>query len=112
MAQTGLAPGYEQKPFASSELAGRLRLVASPDGRNKSVTIHQDVLLLAGRLSPNESVSHGLAPERKAYIQVARGELSLNGMPMIAGDGAAVAEEASLEITATADTEVLLFDLP
>lgn len=111
-AQTGLPPSYEQVAFAASELAGHLRLLASPDGKDGSVTIHQDAWLFAGRLDTNESVSHQLAAGRRAYVQVLRGALLLNTIPMTAGDGAAIAAEETLHITAPSDMEVLLFGLP
>jgi hypothetical protein len=108
----GLAPGYEQKRFEPAELAGRLRLVASPDGRDGSVTIHQDVQLYASRLGNGEHVSYSLAPGRRAYVHVARGAVTLNGMRLAAGDGAGIAEESAVTLAAQDSAEVLLFDLP
>jgi len=107
----GLAPGYEQRAFAEAELAGRLRLIASHDGREGSVTLHQDVSLYAGRLARGQSAALELRPGRHAWVQVARGEVTLNGRKLVDGDGAAASDEARLEVTATADAEVLVFDL-
>ncbi len=107
----GMAPGYEQKTFAREELAGKWRLVGSPDGREGSVTIHQDAGMLAAILSPGDAISHAIAPRRHAWIQVARGAIQLNGIPLRAGDGAAVSDERTLETRAEEHSEVLLFDL-
>ncbi len=108
----GMAPGYEQKNFPSAELDGRLRLLASPDGRETSVTIHQDAYLYAAKLQANASISHALAPQRRAYVQVARGQLTLNGATLNAGDGARIENETKLKLVAKNSVEVLLFDLP
>lgn len=106
-----LEPGYEQKSFPPEALEGALRLVASREGRDGSVTVHQDVSLYVARLSPGTSVSHTLAPERAAWVQVARGAVALNGAPLAEGDGAAVEGETAVELTAAAEAEVLVFDL-
>ncbi len=110
-ATRGLAPGYEQKRFAPAELQGRLRLVASPDGRDGSVTVHQDTELYAARLVAGEAVTHPLGPGRLAYLQVARGALTLDGLTMQAGDGAKIRDEARLDIVACEAAELLLFDM-
>lgn len=109
--EQGIAPGYEQKNFAEDERRGRLRLVASPDGRDGSVTIHQDASLYATLLEPGQSVEHELRPGRHAWAQVARGAVEINGQSLGQGDGAAVSEEARVVITAREPAEVLLFDL-
>jgi hypothetical protein len=109
--RAGIAPSYEQKHFAASERAGRLRLVGSNDGREGSVRIHQDVALYAGVLAPGQSATHDLAPDRHAWIQVVRGALSQDGMPLAAGDGVAVSREPRIELTAREPSEVLVFDL-
>jgi len=106
-----LKPGYEQKAFPDAERKNRLRLVASRDGRDGSLTIHQDAELYTTLLSRGESVSHPLKAGRHAWVQVARGAATLNGKPLATGDGAAVSGEKSLELKATADAEVLMFDL-
>jgi redox-sensitive bicupin YhaK (pirin superfamily) len=109
--ENGIAPGYEQKFFADEEKRGRLRLVASPDGRDGSVTIHQDASLYAAVLDPSQEVRHELAEGRGAWLQVARGAVELNGQALGQGDGAAASGEGSLTITAREPAEVLLFDL-
>lgn len=111
-AARGIAPGYEQKRFPDADKRGRLRLVASPDGADGSLTIHQDARVYASVLEPGQAVAHALEPGRRAWLQVARGAVTLNGQAMREGDGAAVSEERRLTVTATAPAEVLLFDLP
>ena len=110
-AEYNIAPGYEQKFFAEEEKRGRLRLVASPDGRDGSVTIHQDASVYAAVLDAGQEVSHELAAGRGAWLQVARGAVELNGQALSQGDGAAVSEEGTLTITGREPAEVLLFDL-
>jgi hypothetical protein len=110
-ARTGLAPGYEQKAFPEAERRGRLRPLASADGREGSVTVHQDVTLYSALLGAGESVRHALAPGRHAWVQVARGAVSVNGETVRAGDGVALSNERSLALEASEDAELLLFDL-
>jgi quercetin 2,3-dioxygenase len=107
----GLKPMYDQKHFPEAEKRGKLRLVASPDGRDGSVKIRQDNELYATLLGTGESVKHALKPERYAYVQVARGSVKLNGTKLEAGDGAAISAEKSVELKGVDDAEVLLFDL-
>jgi redox-sensitive bicupin YhaK (pirin superfamily) len=107
----GALPGYEQKSFAPAELSNRLKLVASRDGRDGSVTVHQDVALYAGRLGAGERVAHDVQPGRHVWVQVARGSVALNGSELGEGDGASVIGEKHLELQANRDAEVLLFDL-
>lgn len=107
----GDPPGYEQKTFPDEEKRGQLRLVGSRDGRDGSITIHQDVDLYASLLAAGESVSHRLAPGRKAWVQVARGAIEVNGAALAAGDGAAIAEEDEIILAATDPSEFLLFDM-
>jgi quercetin 2,3-dioxygenase len=109
--KTGHTPTYDQKHFSAAEKQGKLRLVVSPDGRDGSVKIRQGNELYATVLAPGESVKHALHPERHAYVQVARGSVTLNGTKLAAGDGAAVSQEKALELTGVEDAEVLLFDL-
>jgi len=109
--ERGLPPGYEQKHFTQEARRGRLCLIAAGDGRGGAVTIHQDADVWTALLQPGESVRHALAPGRYAWLHVARGAVSLNGSTLGAGDGAAVSDEAALEIAAAARAEVLLFDL-
>jgi len=110
-ARAGLAPGYEQKTIAEKDKRGALRLIASPDGDDGSVTINQDVRLSASVLQPGEKVAYDLPRGRFAWLQVARGAVTLNGQTLVHGDGAAVSDETSLGIAATASSEILLFDL-
>ncbi|MEW5891976.1 MAG: pirin family protein [Pseudomonadota bacterium] len=111
-AARGIEPGYEQKWFAPAEKRDRLRLVASHDGREGSVTIHQDAAIYAGLLGPGASLTFDLSPGRKAYLHLARGKMRLNGRPLATGDGAKVVDEARLELVGEAESEILLFDLP
>jgi hypothetical protein len=104
----GVKPGYEQKRIG---LDGQLRLVASPDGHDGSVTIHQDARVYAARLNGSE-VTHTLASGRRAWLQVARGAVKLNGTTLQAGDGAGIENETALRLAADGSAEVLLFDLP
>jgi redox-sensitive bicupin YhaK (pirin superfamily) len=107
----GLKPAYDQKNFTEAEKRGKLRLIASPDGREGSVKIRQDNELYATVLSEGDSVKHALKPDRHAYVQVARGSVKLNGKPLDTGDGAAISAEEAVELTGVKDAEVLLFDL-
>src|SRR5258706_11209169 len=107
----GLKPTYDQKNFSEAEKRGKLRLVASPDGRAGSVKIRQDNELYATLLGAGETVRHELKPARHAYVQVARGSVKLNGAALEEGDGAAISAEKSLELSGVKDAEVLLFDL-
>ena len=109
--QRGHKPAYDQKNFTEAEKRGKLRLIASPDGREGSVKIRQDNELYATVLSAGDSVKHALKPDRHAYVQVARGSVKLNGKPLETGDGAAISAEKSVELTGVKDAEVLLFDL-
>ncbi len=108
----GLKPSYEQKAFPESERQGRLRLVASREGRDGSVTIHQDVKLFVGLLDAGERVRNELGAGRHAWVQVARGAVTVNGQKLQAGDGAALADEPAVELSAQAPSELLLFDMP
>jgi quercetin 2,3-dioxygenase len=107
----GYKPVYDQKHFDEGEKSGALRLVASPDGRDGSVKIRQDNELYASVLAPGETVKHQLKAERHAYVQVARGSVTLNGQKLETGDGAAVSAEKTLELRGVDKAEVLLFDL-
>jgi redox-sensitive bicupin YhaK (pirin superfamily) len=107
----GLAPGYEQREFPPEERKGRLRLLASRDGRDGSVTVHQDVDLYAAVLEAGETVTSRLAPGRHGWLQVARGAVTLNGQALAQGDGAAIRDVRDLAVAAEDDSEILLFDL-
>jgi len=107
----GHKPIYDQKHFAEADKRAKLRLVVSPDGRDGSVKIRQDNKLYATVLAPGETVKHQLKEQRHAYVQVARGSVTLNGQALETGDGAAISEERSIELAGAQDAEVLLFDL-
>ena len=110
--QKGIEPGYEQKTFTEADKRGRLRLVGSQDGRDGSITIHQDVNLYAAALNQGETVSHPFANGRTAWLQVVRGVVQLNEQTLTAGDGAAIANEPLITLQGTVnDAEVLLFDM-
>ena len=110
-AEGGLEPGYEQKTFPENERRNQLRLIAASDGRSGAVTIHQDADLYTSLLEPNASVSHDLEAGRSAWLHVAKGEVTLNGVKLAAGDGAAIRDERNSSVTAQAASEILLFDL-
>jgi len=107
----GLEPGYEQKAFTEDERRGQLRLIASNDGRDGSVTVRQDVSLFASILDAGESVKYDMDQTRYGWIQVARGAVNVNGQRAGQGDGAIAIGESSLEIVAEEPAEFLLFDL-
>ena len=107
----GLEPGYEQKTFPLEERRGKARLVASRDGRNGSLTVHQDVDLYTSVLEAGDEVAIDLRPERSAWVQVARGAVTVNGTGLKEGDGAAVFDTATLTLTSDTGGEVLVFDL-
>ena len=110
-AEVGIEPGYEQKAFGDEDKRARLRLVASPDGAEGSVTIHQDVRVYATLLDADQQVVHRLAPGRHAWVHVARGALTVNGERLASGDGAAISAETSVTLVGEANAEALLFDL-
>jgi redox-sensitive bicupin YhaK (pirin superfamily) len=107
---TGIAPSYEQKHFKAEEKRGRLRLIASPDGRDGSVKIHQDALVYAGLFDGRENASYELR-NPKGYVHVARGRITVNGHALEAGD-ALKTGDGVLELEQGANAEVLVFDLP
>jgi redox-sensitive bicupin YhaK (pirin superfamily) len=107
--RSGLPASYEQRALDAG--SGRLRLVASPDGRDGSLVVHQDAALLAARLGAGERVEHPLRAERHAWVQVAAGAVDVNGTALRQGDGAAISDESQLVLRATEPSEVLLFDL-
>jgi quercetin 2,3-dioxygenase len=110
--QKGIEPSYEQKNFATTEKQGKLRLVGSRDGRDGSITIHQNVDLYAAALAEGESVSYTFAPNRVGWLQVARGNVQLNDRNLSAGDGVAIAQESLIALKGMVqDAEVLLFDM-
>ena len=107
----GHEPSYEQRAFPQEEKRGKLRLIASPDGADGSVTIHQDAQLYVSLLAPGQEVKHDVGKGRHAWLQVAKGVVELNGSELKQGDGAAISEEKALRIKGSEDAEVLLFDL-
>lgn len=107
----GLEPGYEQVGFTPDSLAGQLRLIASSDGREGSVTIHQDAAIRAGRLATGDRVTLALAPGRRAWVHVATGRVKVRGYPLEAGDAVAAVGETAVEIEALDASEVISFDL-
>jgi quercetin 2,3-dioxygenase len=109
--EQGLKPAYGQKNFSEEEKRGKLRLLVSPDGRDGSLKIRQGNELYATLLGKGEAVRHELKSDRHAYVQVARGSVTLNGKQLAEGDGAAISAEKTVELTGVHDAEVLLFDL-
>jgi len=109
--QRGLEPGYEQKSFSASDKRGRLRLVASSEGRDGSVKLNADAALYAGLFEQDESATHALAAGRHAWLQIARGRVLVNGVALTEGDGAAISDEHSVELRGVESAEILLFDL-
>jgi len=110
-AKQGISPGYEQKSFSDAEKSGRLCIVASPDGRDGSVTLHADALLYVGRFGAGESAELPLSTGRHVWVHVARGTVRINGNELGAGDGAALSEEPWLRVEGIDAGEVLAFDL-
>lgn len=109
--ERGLAPAYEQKAFPLTDKLGRLRLIASPDGADGSLTIHADARLYVGLFDGSESAQLALAPGRKGYLHVARGRLTVNGLLLDAGDGLKLEDEPQVTLSDGTDAEVLVFDL-
>ena len=107
----GIEPGYEQKHFDAASKRGALRLVASPDAREGSVRIHADAAMYAGLFDGAESAELALQPGRKAYVQVVRGQIAVNGQTLSAGDAAKLDSEPSLSLADGRDAEVIVFDL-
>jgi quercetin 2,3-dioxygenase len=107
-----LAPGYEQKHFAAADKRGRLRLIASDDAEDGSVVIHQDARLYAGLFDGAERADFPVSAGRRAWLQVARGAIAVDGTRLQAGDGARTAGPAQLKLHGGAQAEVLVFDLP
>jgi len=111
-AQTGISPGYEEKHFEADTKRGRLRLIASPDGAEGSVRIHQNARLYASLLSAGDRVEHAVAAQRRVYVHVVRGDVSVNGTRLSGGDAAKIDNEATITLSDADAAEVLLFDLP
>jgi redox-sensitive bicupin YhaK (pirin superfamily) len=107
----GYAPGYEQKHFTEQDRQDRLRLVASKDGREGSLTINQDASMFAGLLAPEAKVTHDLQPGRHAWLHVAKGKVEIEGKLLSAGDAAAFDDAGSISVSSREASEILLFDL-
>ena len=109
--ERGIKPGYDQKHFAADDKRGRLRLVASPTGADGSLKLNSDASLYAGLIDGSEAVGQALPAGRKTYVQVLRGDLTVNGKPLTSGDAAMIEGESRLELTDGHASEVLVFDL-
>ncbi len=107
-----IEPGYEEKRFDDADKANQLRLIASPDGRQGSVLIHQDAFIYAGILNETETITHALGEGRTAYLHVVTGHLSVNGQDLNTGDAIKLNESSSVHINNAQHSEILLFDLP
>lgn len=107
----GIKPSYEQKSFADSEKRGRLRVVASPDAREGSLSLHADAIVYAGLFDKDERAELELAPARHAWVHVARGNVRLNGRELAEGDGAAISDERTVQLEGLTGGEVIVFDL-
>ncbi len=108
----GIQPSYEEKRFEESSKLGGLRLIASPDGRDGSVLIHQDAKIYASILSGSDDVQHALDARRNAYVHLIRGQVEVNGIKLTTGDALKITDESLLEFKNAIDAELLLFDLP
>jgi redox-sensitive bicupin YhaK (pirin superfamily) len=111
-AHPGVTPSYEQRAFPDAERRGRLRLVASPDGRDGSLTIQQDARVFLSSIEKDQQIAHPFEPGRHGWLQVLRGMVRVDGLELAAGDGVAVSDEPSLTVHAAGAAEVMLFDLP
>jgi len=109
--EKGITPEYQQQRFTPEEKRGRLRLIMSPDGADNSLHIHQNARVYAGLFDGDESATLSIAPNRYAYVHVARGSVELNGVALGEGDGVRVREETALTLSKGRDAEVLVFDL-
>jgi len=109
---TGIEPGYEEKHFDTTSKTGSLRLIASPDGRDGSVLIHQDANVFASILNADDQVKYELASGRTAYVHLIRGQAEVSGIRLDTGDALKISEESMIEFKHATDAELLLFDLP
>ncbi|MGD8558665.1 MAG: pirin family protein [Gammaproteobacteria bacterium] len=107
-----IKPGYEQKQHTTEPVDQALHLLASPDGENGSVLIHQDAFVYAGKLAKGKLINHNLPDNRKAWVQVVHGDVTVNDHKLYRGDGAAITEAPTVSISADTDAEIILFDLP
>lgn len=109
--QKGVQPRYQQKHFSQEEKQGQLRVIISPDGRDNSLAVYQDVTVYAGCLSAGDEVTYQAAADRYTYIHLAQGTLSVNGTVLEAGDGMKIRQESVIQLTDAEAAEVLVFDL-
>ena len=109
--KNGIKPGYEQKKFEDKDLQNQLHLVASRDGRDGSLIVHQDINLYVSKMEPETKLKKSFDKDRKVWVQVARGKIALNGHTLEAGDGAAIDDEDNIELTGLEKSEILVFDL-
>jgi redox-sensitive bicupin YhaK (pirin superfamily) len=110
--ERGIEPGYEERHFSVQERRGRLRLIASPDHADGSVLIHQDARVYAGLFDGAETATLAIAPGRRVYLHVARGQITADGAALSAGDALKLTDSGSLQLSDARETEVLVFDLP
>lgn len=108
----GHTPSYAQKAFPKEGRTGRWQTIVSKDGHEDSITIHQDAVIQLAELTSGQTIKHSFAPSRYGWLQVLRGQAKVNGLAVSAGDGIAIAEEQAIEVSTSASTEVMLFDLP
>jgi redox-sensitive bicupin YhaK (pirin superfamily) len=108
----GVKPGYEEKRFEADSKRGRLRLIASPDGAEGSVTLNQDARVYAALLDGGDAVEHAAAPDRRVYLHVVRGQIEANGQALGPGDAMKLTRESRIQLAHARAAEVLLFDLP
>ena len=111
-ASKGITPGYEEKHFDDASKRDQLRLIASPEGSDGSVRIHQDARVYASLMDGAAQAVHRIAPDRRVYVHVVRGSVSVNGIPLVGGDAAKIEQEATVTLADGDAAEVLLFDLP
>lgn len=111
-AAKGIAPGYEEKHFDAASKRGRLRLIASPDGLDGSVLVHQDARVYASVLAQDMELTHPLAPGRSTYLHLIRGGLEVNGVEIDGGDALKIRDQSEAIVRGTRESELLLFDLP
>jgi len=109
---TGITPSYEEKHFDAASKTGQLRLIASQDGNNGSVLIHQDAKIYASILNGDTPLTQELATGRTGYVHLIRGQVEINGIKLTTGDALKIQEEASIEFANAVDAELLMFDLP
>lgn len=108
----GHTPSYAQKAFPKEGRTGRWQTIVSKDGREDSITIHQDAVIQLAELANGQTIKHSFAPERYGWLQLLRGQATVNGIPMAAGDGLAISVEKEIDVTAQGSADVMFFDLP